>query len=192
MWTHRPACHACACRAGRESIFFWKIPGMCRTHPFNSRKTTQPKTGTKPAVLVIVDSPGIEPGTRQCECRVIPLYYEPFPLSECRESLSAQVGNSGLKNALRAFPRKYRVLSVRTFVGVPRIELGSHAPEARILPLYYTPTKILTPKITLERNLVHSGGFESYRFGTVFVSRSLRSARDTQTFRILRQNYARA
>ena len=25
------------------------------------------------------------------------------------------------------------------FVGVPRIELGSHAPEACILPLYYTP-----------------------------------------------------
>jgi hypothetical protein len=24
-----------------------------------------------------VDSPGIEPGPRQCECRVIPLYYEP-------------------------------------------------------------------------------------------------------------------
>ena len=28
-----------------------------------------------------------------------------------------------------------------TFVGVPRIELGSHAPKACILPLYYTPTK---------------------------------------------------
>ncbi len=24
-------------------------------------------------------------------------------------------------------------------VGVPRIELGSYAPEAHILPLYYTP-----------------------------------------------------
>ena len=26
---------------------------------------------------ISVDSPGIEPGYRQCECRVIPLYYEP-------------------------------------------------------------------------------------------------------------------
>lgn len=28
----------------------------------------------------VVDSPGIEPGTRQCECRVMPFYYEPFDL----------------------------------------------------------------------------------------------------------------
>ncbi len=31
-------------------------------------------------------------------------------------------------------------LLVYSSVGVPRIELGSHAPEACILPLYYTPT----------------------------------------------------
>lgn len=28
----------------------------------------------------MVDPPGVEPGTRQCECRVIPLYYGPAPL----------------------------------------------------------------------------------------------------------------
>ncbi len=31
-------------------------------------------------------------------------------------------------------------------VGVPRIELESHAPEACILPLYYTPTPFQTPE----------------------------------------------
>ncbi len=28
-------------------------------------------------------------------------------------------------------------------VGVPRIELGSHGPKPRILPMYYTPFSVL-------------------------------------------------
>ena len=35
---------------------------------------------------------------------------------------------------------------VASSVGAPRIELGSRAPEARILPLYYAPTEETTPK----------------------------------------------
>jgi hypothetical protein len=40
---------------------------------------------------------------------------------------------------IQALPHKIFLHKPR--VGVPRIELGSHAPEARIMPLYYTPTR---------------------------------------------------
>ncbi len=43
-------------------------------------------------------------------------------------------------------PRESPGLPVKYTVGAPRIELGSHAPEACILPLYYAPTVYLTPK----------------------------------------------
>ncbi len=35
---------------------------------------------------------------------------------------------------------------VMTFVGLPGIEPGLHAPEACVLPAYSSPTKITTPK----------------------------------------------
>lgn len=34
----------------------------------------------------------------------------------------------------------------KSFVGVPRIELGHLAPKASVLPVYDTPTKDSTPK----------------------------------------------
>lgn len=36
------------------------------------------------------------------------------------------------------------LIAVTTTVGVPRIELGSYAPEAYIIPLYDTPTLLIT------------------------------------------------
>ena len=36
------------------------------------------------------------------------------------------------------------MLPVTSIIGVPRIELGPHAPEACILPLYYTPKMEIT------------------------------------------------
>jgi site-specific DNA recombinase len=52
---------------------------------FNGQKFETPKVASvfkaKEAILSPdssrVDLPGIEPGTRQCECRVMPLYYKP-------------------------------------------------------------------------------------------------------------------
>ena len=40
-----------------------------------------------------VDLPGIEPGTRQCECRVMPLYYKPDRrnITDGKSSLKAKV-----------------------------------------------------------------------------------------------------
>ena len=35
-------------------------------------------------------------------------------------------------------------IAVMSFVGVPGIEPGLHAPEACVLPVYYTPTKDIT------------------------------------------------
>lgn len=37
-------------------------------------------------------------------------------------------------------------------VGVPRIELGSHTPEARILPLYYTP--MISNRINADTDII--------------------------------------
>src|SRR3989338_10172096 len=51
------------CRAKYE--FRWR-PNRGRGNPF-----------PKPRKFLLVDSLGVEPRTRQCECRVIPLYYEP-------------------------------------------------------------------------------------------------------------------
>ena len=45
----------------------------------------------------LVDPPGIEPGPRQCECRVIPLYYGP---------LGPQVFARGM---VRMFPSRLRL-----------------------------------------------------------------------------------
>ena len=36
------------------------------------------KSPRKGAFVFVVDSPGIGPGTRHCERRVMPLYYEPL------------------------------------------------------------------------------------------------------------------
>ena len=47
-------------------------------------------TGNEPGPSIFrtwelsVDLPGIEPGPRQCECRVIPFYYKPASLFPCR------------------------------------------------------------------------------------------------------------
>ena len=64
--------------------------------------------------------------------------------------------NSGLTNFFWKFPEKCPALSIESVVGVPRIELGSHAPEACILPLYYTPTTDSIPKRYYHRTMPRS------------------------------------
>src|SRR3989338_5113857 len=46
-------------------------------------------------------------------------------------------------NSALALPKRiyYRYTTARAF-GLPRIELGSHTPEACILPLYYSPVRV--------------------------------------------------
>ena len=46
-----------------------------------------------------MDLPGVEPGTQQCECCVIPLYYKPKALSaKSQTPNNKQVSNSNLTN----------------------------------------------------------------------------------------------
>jgi len=72
---------------------------------------------------------------------------DPVSLAYTRSDLylcTAEI-NSRLTIRSSRIPRQCPTLPIKYFVGVPRIELGSRAPEARILPLYYTPTKYLIP-----------------------------------------------
>ena len=45
--------------------------------PYLSALRAAESVGQKSESLILVDSPGIEPGLQQCECCVIPFYYEP-------------------------------------------------------------------------------------------------------------------
>ena len=49
-----------------------------RTRTSSVRDKLRPERGETFLKFVIVDPRGIEPLTRQCECRVIPLYYGPI------------------------------------------------------------------------------------------------------------------
>ena len=46
-------------------------------NPYLSALRAAESVGQKSESLILVDSPGIEPGLQQCECCVIPFYYEP-------------------------------------------------------------------------------------------------------------------
>ena len=59
--------------------------------------------------------------------------------------------------------------SVLNFFGVPRIELGLHAPEACVLPVYYTPKKLRTPKRMYYRYTTarYLGVYDKFQFLTI-------------------------
>ena len=55
------------------------------------------------------------------------------------------LGLPGIEPGLHApvKPIQHSVTYLQNFVGMPGIEPGLHAPEARVLPVYYIPTKFL-------------------------------------------------
>ena len=91
-----------------------RLPPLCKSGalPDELRAHVRLIYTTSRSRSMRVDLGGIGPPPRQCECRVMPLYYRPM--------------RSGASCAF-------------LLVGAPRIELGPHAPEACILPLYYAP-----------------------------------------------------
>ena len=83
---------------------------------------------------MIVGLPGIEPGLHEPESCVIPLYHNPFFAGGLEGTRTPYLCNA---NAA-LYQMSYKPLGFRT-VGLPGIEPGLHAPQARVLPLYYSP-----------------------------------------------------
>src|SRR3989338_7558274 len=122
--------------------------------------------------LIFVDSPGIGPGPRQCECRVIPLYYEPETRTEyTTQSPASTFGLPGIEPGLQDpqpcvlplydSPFTLQSVFVKSLVGPPGIEPGLYEPESHVLPVYYGPTKNSTRG---DKRRVHLSGFEPETF----------------------------
>jgi hypothetical protein len=64
---------------------------VSRTRETSLRPPPLESTCRRAGLFVSVDSPGIGPGPRQCECRVMPLYYEPC-MRTCEKDIANDFG----------------------------------------------------------------------------------------------------